>query len=142
MDKDNGVTASDHGSSLATSSRSEEKIKEALRSRFLQVYLDGVNEFGFHVLAMSTTSIPPDQLVEIAEVLRDQDLGFGQQIFDEAEKLGHEAGQAVVSRWTSSWDPEWGTEWELVGVDQLLTELICGTADEQRGEMSETVHVP
>lgn len=107
-------------------------IQPSLRSLFLEVYLDGVNEFGFHALPLFTTSIPSEDLPCVAQALADQDLGFGQQIFDEAEKIGHEATHSVVTRWTVSRDSEWGDEWELVGVDELLTGLICGTPDEQR----------
>lgn len=134
MEKDSVSTASDHGSSLIGCA-DVGKIKEALNALYLQVFIDGVNEHGFHVLPLSSTSIAYEDLPCVEQLLDDQSLGFAQQIIEESDRLGYETSHCVVTRWTCSRDHEWGDEWELVGVDALLTELICGTPDEQRSRL-------
>ena len=105
-------------------------IKESLRKPYLSVFLDGRNEHGSHVLTMPGDSVSDHG--EIISLLESQEDGIAEQIISEAEKAGFEINHCVVTIWRQQHDHI--CYWEYVGLDLLLTELMIGTADEQRAE--------
>jgi hypothetical protein len=108
-----------------------EALKEALQSHFLCVYLDGRNEHGSHVLEAPGSNIDPDDKKDLLLVLEDQDLGFTEEIIKDAEALGYQVGNSVVTLWDITHDPEWGAECEYRRISPELTAAMCGSPEDQ-----------
>ncbi len=102
-------------------------IREALRSAWFTVYLDGRNEHGSHVLPMPGNNIADVAQVEL--ILAE----YAEQIISEAEAAGHVIHDCVVTTWR--WNRGWGEEpgyWEYGSYHADLTIIMCGTPYEQR----------
>lgn len=99
-------------------------LRESLRSYWQSVLLDGRNEFGSHVLPMPGNNIPDG---EVEKELGEQ----AERIISNAESLGYEIGQVVVTIWSAHDDGD-GSWWEYEHIDSLLTEFLHGNAAEQR----------
>lgn len=104
---------------------------EKVRGPFLTLFLDGRNEYGSHVLdgGANTLGALYDDVMKDLERQAD---GFPERIISEAEAKGYEVSQCVVTRWTVHGGYEHGPYAEYLDVDDDLTALFCGTADEQR----------
>lgn len=113
---------------------------EAVRKPFLTVFLDGRNGYGSHVLPMPGDSIGNDRhLLDIQSFLENQDEGLAEKIISEAEALGFEVGQCVVTIWrhTDTHDMPGNDYFEYACISESLTALFCGTAAEQQREAIE-----
>ncbi len=134
-------------------------LRDALRKGdYLSVFLDGRNEHGTHVLTIPGNAVG-DGLLEIETILADQGGGIAEQIFKEAEALGHVAGEFAVTVWHwngpqierdfpcgEGFDESTGITygartyesapgyWEYDRVCPILTEAMFGTAAEQGAE--------
>jgi hypothetical protein len=111
------------------------EAKEDARKPFLTVFLDGRNGHGSHVLPMPGDSIGNERhLRDIQAFLEDQDEGLAERVICEAESMGFEISHCVVTMWRHTDDSDFpGNDYfEYVCVSELLTELFCGSAVEQR----------
>jgi hypothetical protein len=114
----------------AAERRGIERAVQALEQPYYTVFIDGRNEHGSHVLPCPGDAVTDHQ--DIESQLEDQSEGLAEKIISEAEALGHTVGHCVVTIWRHTGgdldDPGY---WEYLRVDQFLTELLCGTAEQQ-----------
>ena len=118
----------------------ETALRDALRSQFLSVFIDGRNEHGSHVLQMPGDRIfDADAMRDLLALLEDQEEGYAEKIITEAEALGHGVGHVVCTMWSGYYDTEFGFEWDYGGISSELTAAMYGSPDEQQAELSEFV---
>lgn len=103
-------------------------IRDALRSAWLTVYLDGRNEHGSHVIPMPGNHVADVASVEL--VLAE----YAERIISEAEAAGHAIGDCIVTVWrrTQFGDHPAESGYEYLGYHADLTAIMCGTPYEQR----------
>jgi len=101
-------------------------MREALRSHWHGVFLDGRNEHGSHVLMLPQRSIDLEQDSN-GDFLK----AHAETILREAESAGFEIGDAVVATFDLCLDEGFFSHHEFVGISTDLTALLYGTSDEQ-----------
>ena len=110
-----------------------DKIKEAIRKPWLSVFMDGRNEYGTHLISMS-----PDNLCLTEEGYEELLDSYGndvEQIFKDAEKLGYTEGCVIVVECKTIKYNDDNHYFELIRVDDELTQLIFGSAEEQKQKL-------
>ncbi len=112
-------------------------LKQALKTPYISLYLDGRNDHGTHVLdGAGGCSIQRGDL--ILEEL-DPRGEVAERIFKEAVASGHGAGHMVVARWR--FVPGEGDGFSDTGyfefecIDDLLTSVLHGSAEQQAAEI-------
>ena len=117
-----------------------EEIKAALRKPFMNVFLDGRNEHGSHVLYGGADNLA--ELTDMAlELLEDQSVGYAENVISEAEALGYEVGHHVTTIWSQHGDWETGPYVELEGVCSVLSETFFGSPNEQREDIKKHTEI-
>ncbi len=106
------------------------ELKKIARKPFFSVHMDGRNEHGTHLLPLPYTSIDDTGYAEVVnEFLDDPRGGFTESVFKQAEMLGYQTGDAIVTVW--GWRNDEVAYLEYEHVSPVLTELFWGTPDEQ-----------
>ena len=103
----------------------------ALDTPFIELFLDGRNEHGTHVLPMSLRSIDDDQI--------DEDLPeMAEEIMRAAEKLGYSVGDFVWAEFQNEKEQRDGqgylespAYWEFVRINKKMTDMICNNKNRQ-----------
>ena len=113
-----------------------EALKLALQMPYVSLFMDGRNEHGTHLLETGggTSVFDPGAFIRDALHSRDE---MAEEIFAAAEKLGHAAGHNIVVR--VRWPQHEEDCWEFLGIDELLTAVMHGTAAEQSKTMAEYI---
>ena len=111
-----------------------EALKAALKAPYISLFMDGRNEHGTHLLEMPGGTSAPHSDLFIRDALHCRD-EMAEEIFAAAEKLGHEAGHNIVVRVRVPMGDD--DCWEFLGVDELLTSVMHGTAAEQSAEITD-----
>lgn len=117
-----------------------EALKAALKSHYISLFMDGRNEHGTHLLDMPGGTSAPQAELFFRDALDARD-DMAEEIFAAAEALGHDAGHSIVVRVRVPENEE--DCWDFLGIDEMLTAVMHGTAAEQSAEMAEAMaHEP
>jgi len=116
------------------------ELLEDLRKPFQNVFLDGRNEHGAHVLLLPGDSIGHHD--DIQSDLCDQSLNLAEKILDDAEAKGFRPGNSVTTLWHFDkgdfGEGGYRPYYEYAGISVPLTYAFFGLPEDQQLSDSET----
>lgn len=116
----------------------DEMCADARRQPFFSFWIDGRNEHGTHLLSLPGSSIDdPEHCKDILSQVDEQEEGLAERIVCDAEAMGFEVNQAIVTIWKHEYDgggPDGCDYFVYERVSWPLTVLLFGTPDEQRAK--------
>lgn len=116
---------------------SYEKVKTAIRRPWVSLFMDGRNEFGTHFLPVEPDGLSLSE--QDSQALLESKNDEVERIFSDAERAGYADGCCIVVSCTI-YEEEYGCYYELTSLDEDLTRLIFGSAEEQMAEIKAAIN--